>query len=144
MPSHRASWAEHGEEGWYIGPAVHHYQCYKVLIKRTKGIRTPPSVKFFPEQSKMPSNSSTDRIIEAAKQLTEAINNPAPPVPFEYVGDEETVALKKLAAIFSKKINKNNITEVQNQPNNKDPSSTPIQQVQTPIQRVRAPVQRVS
>ena len=54
MPSHRASWAEHGEEGWYIGPARNHYQSYKVLIKRTRGLRTPPSLKFFPEKSRMP------------------------------------------------------------------------------------------
>ena len=25
MPSHRASWTEHGEEGWYIGQAKKHY-----------------------------------------------------------------------------------------------------------------------
>ena len=26
MPPHRVSWGEHGKEGWYIGPAIQHYQ----------------------------------------------------------------------------------------------------------------------
>ena len=103
MPNSRASWAEHGKEGWYVGPAMEHYQCYEVLIKATKGIRTPPSVKFFPEHSEMPHNSSADRILEAAKQLTHALNNPAPAVPFEHVGDKDVTDLQKLAEIFSRK-----------------------------------------
>ena len=85
MPTHRKSWANHGKEGWYIGPARDHYQCYKVLIKSTKGIRTPPKVAFYPERTPMPTNSSTDRILEAAKQLTYALNNPSPPTPFKLV-----------------------------------------------------------
>lgn len=102
MPTHRASWANHGKEGWYIGPARNHHQCYKVLIKSTKRIRTPPKVAFFPERTPMPTNSSTDRILQAATQLTFAINNPAPPAPFEHIGDKEVTALKKLASIFQK------------------------------------------
>lgn len=92
----------------------------------------------------MPSNSSIDQIIKAAKQLTEAINNPAPPVPFEYVGNEEIVSLKQLAAIFSRKVNKKTSPEVQDQPNNKKPTNTSAQEIKTLIQRVTAPVQRVS
>ena len=103
MPSHRASWAEHGQEGWYIGPAYDHHQCYRVLIKSTRGLRTPPKVKFYPERSPMPTNSSTDNLLRAETQLTHALNNPSPPVPFEHVGDEEVIALNKLAAIFQKK-----------------------------------------
>lgn len=98
MPDNRNSWAEHGKEGWYVGPAMEHHQCYKILIKSTKGIRTPPLVKFFPEHSTMPKNSSADRILEAAKQLTHALNNPTPSVPFEHVGDEDVTDLRKLAS----------------------------------------------
>jgi len=71
----------------------------------------------------MPSNSSIDRIISAAKQLIQAINNPAPPVPFEHVDKEESMALEQLAQIFSDK--------------------APSQRVVTPSQKVVAPSQRV-
>ena len=48
-------------------------------------------------------------MVYAAKQLTEAMNNSSPPVPYEHIGDEETKALKILAEIFSKRAN-NRIT----------------------------------
>lgn len=100
MPSHRGSWEQHGQEGWYIEPATEHYQCYKVLIKSTKGIRTPPKVAFYPERDILPHNSSKDRAIQAAQELTQALLNPAPATPFEHVGDSNLIALKKLANIF--------------------------------------------
>ena len=34
----RASWAPHGEDGWYIGPAPEHYRCVKIYFPET---RTP-------------------------------------------------------------------------------------------------------
>ena len=102
MPSHRSSWDEHGKEGWYIWPEPEHCQCYKVLIKKTLAIRTPLSVKFFPERIKMPSNSSTDRIIKTVKQLTHAIKNLSPPNPFEHVGNKDVRSFKQLAEIFQR------------------------------------------
>ena len=38
MPSHQKTWDKHGKEGWYVGPAMKHYQCYRVLVKATQGI----------------------------------------------------------------------------------------------------------
>jgi hypothetical protein len=26
-PSRRRTWAPHGQDGWYVGPALEHYQC---------------------------------------------------------------------------------------------------------------------
>ena len=49
----------------------------------------------------MPDNSSTDKIVEASRQLTHALNNPFPQTPFEYIGDEEVTALKRLSEIFN-------------------------------------------
>ena len=31
-PKDRASWAPHGVEGWYIGPAMESYRCYRTFI----------------------------------------------------------------------------------------------------------------
>lgn len=115
MPDNRSSLAEHGKEGWYVGPTMEHHQCYKIIIKETKGTRNPPSVKFFLKHSEMSKNSSADRILEAAKQFTHVLNNPTPSVPFEHVGDEDVTNLRKLSQIFSKKskeqIEKRNCTK---------------------------------
>jgi hypothetical protein len=29
-PNRRITWALHGQDGWYIGPALEHYRCYNV------------------------------------------------------------------------------------------------------------------
>ena len=31
-----ASWAPHGEYGWYTGPEMEHYRCHKVYIPKTR------------------------------------------------------------------------------------------------------------
>ena len=130
MPSHRGTWAEHGKEGWCTGPAKEHCQCCKAFVNKTKGIRIPPKVKFHPEKHSMPANSSTDRILQAAKQLTHAPKNPAPETPFEHVGDEEAQASNKLATIFQNKAEA---------AHNKDTS----EKMNEPEQRVHVPEQRV-
>jgi hypothetical protein len=32
--SRRRTWAPHGQDGCYIGPALEHYRCYTVYIKK--------------------------------------------------------------------------------------------------------------
>jgi hypothetical protein len=34
-PKQRATWATHGVTGWYIGPAMEHYRCYKAYVAET-------------------------------------------------------------------------------------------------------------
>ena len=36
-PDQWASWAPHGVDGWYLGPALDHYRCYRVHITETRG-----------------------------------------------------------------------------------------------------------
>ena len=42
-PDDRKSWAPHGVKGYYIGPALHHYRCYRVWAIDTEatGLQTP-------------------------------------------------------------------------------------------------------
>jgi hypothetical protein len=35
-PGKRASWDPHGVDGYYLGPALDHYRCYQVHIKKQK------------------------------------------------------------------------------------------------------------
>jgi hypothetical protein len=57
-------------------------------------------VDFPPTEFKVPFPSSKYLATEAAKQLTDALTNPQPAGPFAQVGNEQLLALKKLAAIF--------------------------------------------
>jgi hypothetical protein len=52
----------------------------------------------------MPQLSSTDRFIMDAKDMTDALQNPHPEVPFAQIGDDTISALAELAAIFKPKL----------------------------------------
>jgi hypothetical protein len=52
----------------------------------------------------MPQLSSTDRLIMEAKDMTDALQNPHPEVPFAHVGDDTISALAELATIFKLKL----------------------------------------
>jgi hypothetical protein len=52
----------------------------------------------------MPQLSSTDRLIMAAKDMTDALKNPHPEIPFARIGDDTISALAELAAIFKLKL----------------------------------------
>lgn len=99
-PDERNSWSTHGEEGWYIGPAIEHYRCHKVYITKTRGERTGDTVTFFPTRVQMPKLSSADTIVKAATNLIEALHNLKPTSVFKQIGDKRLEALKQLADIF--------------------------------------------
>jgi hypothetical protein len=93
-PSRRRTWAPHGQDGWYIGPALEHYGCYTVYITKTRANRIVKTVDFF-------SFSSTqDLATQDAADLTHALLHLQPAGPFCQVGNEQTIALKRLASIF--------------------------------------------
>jgi hypothetical protein len=99
-PNRRRTWAPHGQDGWYIGPALEHYRCYTVYITKTRGERVVETVEFFPENFKLPFPSARDLATKAAADLTHALLHPQPAGPFCKVGDEQKLALKSLADIF--------------------------------------------
>jgi hypothetical protein len=38
-PNRRRTWAPHGQDGWYIGPALEHFRYYTVYITKTRSER---------------------------------------------------------------------------------------------------------
>jgi hypothetical protein len=98
-PSRRRTWAPHGQDGWYIGPALEHYRCYTVYITKTRSNRIVEKVEFFPEKFTLPFPSSHDLATQAAADLTHALLHSQPAGPFCQVGNEQTIALKRLASI---------------------------------------------
>jgi hypothetical protein len=92
-PGKRRTWAPHGQHGYSLVPAMHHYRCQNVYISTTASERIVDTLKFFPHNYQMPQLSSTDRLIMAAKDMTDALQNPHPEVPFAHVGDYTISAL---------------------------------------------------
>jgi hypothetical protein len=103
-PGKRRTWAPHGQHEYSLGPAMHHYRCQNVYISTTASDRIVDTLEFFPLNYQMPQLSSTDRLLLAAKDMTDAFQNPHPDVPFSNVGDDIIQALTDLAAIFKLKL----------------------------------------
>jgi hypothetical protein len=92
-PGKRRTWAPHRQHGYSLGPAMHHYRCQNVYISSTASERIVDTLEFFPHKYQMPQLSSTDRLLMAAKDMTDAIQNPHPEVPFAHIGDDTISAL---------------------------------------------------
>ena len=81
-------WAVHGSQGFYVGPANHHYRNYQCCIPGTKSIRVSNTVEFFPHHTPLPATSSSDKIVLVLQDLLEMIQHPSPPTTFPHYGTE--------------------------------------------------------
>jgi hypothetical protein len=103
-PGKRRTWAPRGQHGYSLGPAMHHYRCQNVYITTTASERIVDTLEYFPHNYQMPQLSSTERLLMAAKDMTDAFRNPHPDFPFAIVGDDTIAALADLATIFKLKL----------------------------------------
>jgi hypothetical protein len=104
-PAKRRTWAPHGQHGYSLGPAMNHYRCQNVYISATASERTMDTLEFFPHNSPIPQLSSTDRLIIGANDMTNALKNTHPKVPFAKVGDD-TIEAHTTGGYFQKQISK--------------------------------------
>jgi hypothetical protein len=103
-PVKRRTWAPHAQHGYSLGPAMHHYRCQNFYISSTASERIVDTLEFFSHNYQMLQLSSTDRLIMAAKDIMDALQNPHPEVPFIHVGDATISALTDLAKNFTLKL----------------------------------------
>jgi hypothetical protein len=69
------------------------YRCQNVYILTTTRQRIVDTLELFPHNYQMSQLSSTDRLLMASKDMTDAFQNPHPEVPFAIVGDDTVKAL---------------------------------------------------
>jgi hypothetical protein len=111
-PGKRRNRAPHGHHGYSLGPAIHHYRCQNVYISATASGRIVDTLESSPRNYQMPQLSSTDRLLMAANDMSNALQNPHPEVPFTHVGDDTISALTALAEIFKLKFQKVHIPKL--------------------------------
>ena len=88
-PTQRRTWAPHGIDGWYIGPALDHYQCYRVRIPSTHAERIADTIQFFPTILRTPTLSHRDATLQAARKLTHALQNLNNANPLSQLSDDQ-------------------------------------------------------
>jgi hypothetical protein len=72
-PVKRRTWELHDQHGYSLGPSMHHYRCQHIYISSTASERLVDTLESFPHNSPMPQLSSTDRLITAANNMTNAL-----------------------------------------------------------------------
>jgi hypothetical protein len=89
-----------------IGHPTENMDTQNVYILTTASERIVDTLKFSPHNYQMPRLSSTYRLIMEANDMTDALQNPHPDVPFTQVGDDTILALTALAETFKLKLHK--------------------------------------
>lgn len=96
----RATWAPHGVDGWYIGPAMEHYRCYTTWVTHTNSKRITDTVAWFPHWVKMPTSTPLEILASTAQDLLAQLKNPPKDSPFPPFTDSQTEALRTLSEIY--------------------------------------------
>ena len=68
-PATCETWAPHASDAWYLGPAVHHYRCYRVWVWETKAERVSDTLAWIPTNIIMSIHGSADRAIATTTNL---------------------------------------------------------------------------
>ena len=136
-PDKRVSWAAHGVNGWYLGPAVEHYRCYRVYVNNTRAERNADTVEFFPNHTKVPSIAANDAATTAAQEVVAALSDPKPNAEWENVGDRQLEALRNLAQIFQETTARNK----QGYATSKPPEKTRVEAANPRVSNAVPPLQ---
>jgi hypothetical protein len=85
---------------------MHHNICKNVYITVTASERIVDTLELFPHNSPMPQIASTDRLLTASHDMTDARTHPHPDFPFSKIWDDTITVLTPVAAIFKNKYKK--------------------------------------
>jgi hypothetical protein len=67
----RESWASHGIDAFYLGPAKDHYRCNNYYIPNTRAYRVSGSKELFPQHYQLPSMTPPQHFCTLSDELTE-------------------------------------------------------------------------
>ena len=77
-PTSRALWVPHATDGYYVGPAPHHYWCLRFYIPATQCFCFSDMWRLYPTHCQIPIASQHDLSILAATDLLTALGGNIP------------------------------------------------------------------
>ena len=102
-PNSRPSWGFHGDEAFYIGPALQHYRCIKCYVPSTKSTRISDTVAFIPTTVPIPVTSIDDHLCQAAGDIVTILQNPPKSqFPSLHLGDKTQQAIQAIAELLNR------------------------------------------
>lgn len=108
-PDERGTFAPHGVDGFYLGPVVDAYRCFRCFVTHTNSIRVSDTLAWFPLPYKMPGASVIEQLHDLIKDLAKTFEvisttdhiQAAHRQPFSEHAATATTALRELAALYS-------------------------------------------
>jgi hypothetical protein len=73
----RTSFGQHGQVGWYIGPSLKHYRCWKCYFPDTMSERDVLTAEFFPQKIPFPKFTKEAYLQQTAKDML-SLSQPEP------------------------------------------------------------------
>jgi hypothetical protein len=101
-PDQRPSWADHGDEGWYVGPSMEHYRCMKCYKPPSGRERDVDTLKFFPKNIPFPNISTADYLKQAATDIIALLTEPSSNLPYLQYSDATNNALVQIALLLGR------------------------------------------
>ena len=97
-PNQRPSWGFHGQEGWYIGPALDHYRNVLAYFPDTRSEKSTDTVTFLPHSIPIPTISMEDYLLQAVDDIVSILQSPSTsPFPTLKDGDVTRNAILDIA-----------------------------------------------
>jgi hypothetical protein len=108
-PDQQASWAYHGEEGWYVGPSLVNYCCVKCYMPATARVRNVNTLQFFPTKNWILSTSTEDYLKKSAIDIIALLQNLPTTLPYLQYGNTTKNSL--IYIVFNNLYNKDGSKE---------------------------------
>ena len=102
----RGSWGSHGVVGFYVGPTMDHYRCFRCYIPPTRAERISDTITFVPYHVPIPKISRADLIYQAPQKIEKVATTPPPKVTAIMEQTDTTYTINELANIFQLTLNK--------------------------------------
>ena len=102
-PQQRNTWAQHGVPGFYVGPSMEHYRCFKCYLPSTNKTRDSPTIEWFPTTIKFPKVTADEYLRQTAEDmltLLQPTTSESPPIPNLTYGSTLTNAYIQIAQIL--------------------------------------------
>jgi hypothetical protein len=74
-PDDRLSWGNHGVKGYYVGPAMDHYRCFRVYDPRTNRVLITDTLSWYPHAVVMPGASSSELVAAQLDNYTHRLDS---------------------------------------------------------------------
>ena len=100
----RTTFGQHGKVGWYIGPSLEHYRCYRCYFPDTMHERDVLKVDFFPEKIPFPSLTRESYLQQTAEDMLALLQPLSPTDPPLAFGPPILNAFSRVAQILGRAI----------------------------------------